>query len=136
MFHAQIAQRTFNTPLLVEPSKAMAFLSGLGPRVTGRQLQPTLDFATRLSTLGKNMWIRFVLVPGLTDAVDNVERIAEFVETLDCVERLEVLPFHQLGRDKWEATGEPYLLGDTPTPTPELIARVKGQFAAHGINVM
>jgi len=105
-------------------------------RVTGRQLQPTLDFATRLSTLGKNMWIRFVLVPGLTDAVDNVERIAEFVETLDCVERLEVLPFHQLGRDKWEATGEPYLLGDTPTPTPELIARVKGQFAAHGINVM
>jgi signal peptide peptidase SppA len=39
MFHAQIAQRAFNTPLLVEPSKAMAFLSGLGPRITGRQLQ-------------------------------------------------------------------------------------------------
>ena len=38
MFHAQIAQRAFNTPLLVEPSKAMAFLSGLGPRITGRQL--------------------------------------------------------------------------------------------------
>src|SRR6187431_661304 len=92
-------------------------------RVTGRQLQPTLDFATRLSALGKNMWIRFVLVPGLTDAEDNVERIAEFVETLDCVERLEVLPFHQLGRDKWAATGEPYLLEDTPAPTPELIER-------------
>jgi pyruvate formate lyase activating enzyme len=105
-------------------------------RVTGRQLQPTLDFATRLSTLGKNMWIRFVLVPGLTDAEENVEAIAAFVETLDCVERLEVLPFHQLGRDKWEATGEPYLLGETPTPTPELLERVKGQFAAHGINVM
>ena len=41
MFHAQIAQRTFNTPLLVEPSKAMAFLSGLGPRITGRQLRMT-----------------------------------------------------------------------------------------------
>ena len=39
MFHAQIAQRAFNTPLLVEPSKAMAFLSGLGPRITGRQLR-------------------------------------------------------------------------------------------------
>ena len=41
MFHAQIAQRAFNTPLLVEPSKAMAFLSGLGPRITGRQLRLT-----------------------------------------------------------------------------------------------
>ncbi len=82
-------------------------------RVTGRQLQPTLDFATRLSGLGKTMWIRFVLVPGLTDAEENVEAIAAFVETLDCVQRLEVLPFHQLGRDKWEATGEPYLLEDT-----------------------
>ena len=82
------------------------------------------------------MWIRFVLVPGLTDAVENVEAIASFVETLDCVQRLEVLPFHQLGRSKWEATGEPYLLEDRETPTPELIARVKGQFAAHGINVM
>ena len=39
MFHAQIAQRAFNTPLLVEPSKAIAFLSGLGPRITGRQLR-------------------------------------------------------------------------------------------------
>ena len=39
MFHAQIAQRAFNTPLLVEPSKTMAFLSGLGPRITGRQFQ-------------------------------------------------------------------------------------------------
>ena len=105
-------------------------------RVTGRPLQPTLDFATRLSTLGKTMWIRFVLVPGLTDAVENVEAIATFVETLDCVQRLEVLPFHQLGRSKWEATGEPYLLEDRETPTPELIARVKAQFAAHGIRVM
>ena len=41
MFHAQIAQRAFNTPLLVEPSKAMAVLSGLGPRITGRQLRLT-----------------------------------------------------------------------------------------------
>jgi len=105
-------------------------------RVTGRPLQPTLDFANRLSTLGKTMWIRFVLVPGLTDEVENVEQIASFVETLDGVQRLEVLPFHQLGRDKWIATGEPYLLGDTEPPSAELIARVKGQFAAHGINVM
>lgn len=105
-------------------------------RVTGRPLQPTLDFARRLSAMGKTMWIRFVLVPGLTDAVENVDAVADFVATLDGVERLEVLPFHQLGREKWTATGEPYLLEHTSPPDAELIARVKGQFAARGITVM
>ncbi len=104
-------------------------------RVTGRPLQPTLDFANRLSRLGKTMWVRFVLVPGLTDAPENVEAIAEFVATLDGVERMEILPFHQMGKAKWEATGEPYLLGDNPTPTPELIARVKAQFESYGLPV-
>ncbi|WP_062287967.1 pyruvate formate-lyase-activating protein [Demequina phytophila] len=105
-------------------------------RVTGRPLQPTLDFARRLSDRGRTMWIRFVLVPGLTDAVDNVDAVADFVATLDGVARVEVLPFHQLGRDKWAATGEPYLLEDTPTPSHELLDRVRGQFAARGITVM
>jgi pyruvate formate lyase activating enzyme len=104
-------------------------------RVTGRPLQPTLDFANRLSRLGKTMWVRFVLVPGLTDAPENVEAIAEFVATLDGVARMEILPFHQLGRAKWEATGEPYLLENTQPPSHELVARVKGQFEAHGLKV-
>ena len=104
-------------------------------RVTGRPLQPTLDFANRLSRLGKTMWIRFVLVPGLTDAPENVEAIAEFVATLDGVARVEILPFHQLGRAKWAATGEPYLLENTLPPSHELVARVKGQFEAHGLKV-
>lgn len=104
-------------------------------RVTGRPLQPTLDFATRLSGLGKKMWVRFVLVPDLTDAEDNVEAIAAFVATLNGVERMEILPFHQLGRAKWDATGEPYLLENTAPPSKELIARVKAQFESHGLNV-
>ena len=104
-------------------------------RVTGRPLQPTLDFATRLSTIGKTMWVRFVLVPGLTDDADNVEAIAAFVSGLNGVERMEILPFHQMGRSKWEATGEPYLLNDTQPPSAELIARVKAQFEAHGLTV-
>ena len=61
---------------------------------------------------------------------------AHFTAGLTCVERLEVLPFHQLGREKWLATGEPYLLENTRSPSPELIERVKGQFAEYGINVM
>lgn len=105
-------------------------------RVTGRALQPTLDFARRLSERGTAMWIRFVLVPGLTDAVDNVEAVADIVAALRGVQRLEVLPFHQLGREKWAATGEPYLLADTHPPEPALVQRVKGQFARRGITVM
>lgn len=104
-------------------------------RVTGRPLQPTLDFATRLSTLGKKMWVRFVLVPDLTDAEENVEAIAAFVATLDGVDRMEILPFHQMGKSKWEGTGEPYLLEDAQPPSKELIARVKAQFESHGLNV-
>lgn len=104
-------------------------------RVTGRPLQPTLDFAERLSRLGKTMWVRFVLVPGLTDAEDNVDAIGRFVATLDGVERMEILPFHQMGRSKWEAAGEPYLLGDTEPPSAELIARVKAQLEGYGLPV-
>ena len=104
-------------------------------RVTGRPLQPTLDFAERLSRLGKTTWIRFVLVPGLTDAEENVDAIGKFVATLDGVQRMEILPFHQMGKAKWAATGEPYLLADTPTPTPGLIARVKAQLELYGLPV-
>ncbi len=110
-------------------------LSDTYRRVTGRPLEPTLDFAQRLSRLGKTTWIRFVLVPGLTDAPENIDALGTFVATLDGVERMEILPFHQLGKAKWEATGEPYLLADTPTPTPELIARVKAQLESYGLPV-
>ncbi|MDO5676254.1 MAG: pyruvate formate-lyase-activating protein [Propionibacteriaceae bacterium] len=103
-------------------------------RTTGRELQPTLDFSRRLAERGNRMWIRFVLVPGLTDDEANVAAIAEHVATLGpAVERVEVLPFHQMGRDKWESLGLPYELEDTEPPSNELIARVMGQFEALGL---
>jgi pyruvate formate lyase activating enzyme len=104
-------------------------------RLTGRPLQPTLDFARRLSALGRTMWVRFVLVPGLTDDEANVDAVAEFVATLQGVERVEVLPFHQMGREKWEASGESYLLGDAEPPGAEPIERVRAQFRSRGLIV-
>ncbi|MBN2177773.1 MAG: pyruvate formate lyase-activating protein [Demequinaceae bacterium] len=103
--------------------------------VTGRELEPTLDFARRLSALGRTMWVRFVLVPGLTDAVENVDAVADFAAGLRGVERVEVLPFHQMGRAKWDAAGERYLLGDTAPPDEELIERVRDQFRSRGLLV-
>jgi pyruvate formate lyase activating enzyme len=104
-------------------------------RVTGQSLQPTLDYARRLSDLRRPMWIRYVLVPGLTDAVDNVEKVAEFVATLESVERVEILRFHQMGMDKWDKLGIDYALRDTLPPTPELAERVRGQFRSRGLTV-
>jgi pyruvate formate lyase activating enzyme len=104
-------------------------------KVTGRDLAPTLRFAERLSKIGKPAWVRFTLVPGHTDDPDNVEGIAKFVAPMKNVEWVEVQPFHQLGAFKWKAMGLPYEHETTPTPTPDLIARVIGQFRAAGCNV-
>lgn len=105
-------------------------------KTTGRPIEPTLKFGRRLSEANKKMWIRFVLVPGLTDAQENVEAVAEYAASLGkSVERLEILPFHQMGRDKWAKLNLSYVLEDTPTPSRELIERVKEQFQAHGLNV-
>ncbi len=104
-------------------------------RVTGRDLQPTLDFGRRLAAAGTEIWVRYVLVPGLTDGPANVDAVADYVATLDTVSRVEVLPFHQMGRDKWETLGLRYQLEETRAPTPELVDRVRGQFRARGLTV-
>ncbi|SFR03147.1 pyruvate formate lyase activating enzyme [Lentzea waywayandensis] len=103
--------------------------------VTGGEVAPTLEFARRLSALHKPMWIRFVLVPGHTDAEDNVAGIASFVSTLDAVERVEVLPFHKLGAPKYAALGIPFPLADVPSPDTDLVRRVRDQFAGCGVPV-
>ena len=103
--------------------------------VTGRDLAPTLRFAERLASLGKPTWVRFTLVPGFTDDPANVEGIAKFVAPMKNVEWVEVQPFHQLGAFKWKAMKLDYKNADTPTPTPDLIARVIEQFRTAGCRV-
>ncbi|MEV6349722.1 pyruvate formate-lyase-activating protein [Actinoplanes sp. NPDC051851] len=101
---------------------------------TGR-LAPTAAFAHRLGDLGKPIWVRFVLVPGLTDAVPNVEAVAALAASVPTVERVEVLPFHRLGVGKYEALGIPFPLATTAAPAPELLDRVHAQFRDHGLTV-
>ena len=103
--------------------------------VTSADLEPTLRFARRLSDRGNRMWLRYVLVPGLTDAEDDVEKVARFMSTLAHVERVEVLPFHQLGAGKWADLRLPYQLADVPPAAPELVRRAEAQFRAHGLAV-
>lgn len=103
--------------------------------VTRHPLQPTLDFARRLSDLGRPMWVRLCLVPGLTDGQENVEKIADFCATLKSLERVEVLPFHQMGREKWHKLGLHYTLENVEPPVPELTERVRAQFRGHRLTV-
>jgi pyruvate formate lyase activating enzyme len=104
-------------------------------RITNQPLQPTLDYARRLSDMGRPMWIRYVLVPDLSDGVDNVQKVADFCAGLKTVERVEILRFHQLGSDKWDRLGLDYKLAKTESPSAELTERVRGQFRDRGLTV-
>lgn len=103
-------------------------------RVTQRDLEPTLRFAERLAAMNKPVWVRYVLVPGLTDDPANIDRVAKLVAPMRNVEWVEVLPFHQLGAFKWKHLGLAYALGDFPPASPDLVARVLGQFRDAGCN--
>ncbi|MHA2788946.1 pyruvate formate-lyase-activating protein [Corynebacterium sp. S7] len=103
-------------------------------KVTSRELQPTIDFGDRLNKLGKKVWIRFVLVPGLTDSDENINNVADIVEKWkDNVQRVEVLPFHNMGADKWRNIGFDYQLEDVKPPTPEATEHARNIFRSRGL---
>ncbi|MFE0552618.1 pyruvate formate-lyase-activating protein [Streptomyces pilosus] len=111
-----------------------SFDAGTYRRLTGGDLAPTLDFATRLRRLGKRVWIRYVLVPGRTDDPEAIDGLAGFLAGLGSVERVDILPFHKLGAAKYDALGIPFALRDTPVPDPALVERVRGQFRRRGLS--
>ncbi len=105
-------------------------------KVTRRELQPTIDFGDRLNAIGKPVWIRFVVVPGLTDDPENVANVAKIVSRWKSnVERVEVLPFHNMGADKWHELGYPYTLEDTKPPKPEDVEEIREVFRKEGFVV-
>ncbi|HEY8339893.1 MAG TPA: pyruvate formate-lyase-activating protein [Egibacteraceae bacterium] len=104
-------------------------------RLTGGDIAPTLRFGRRVADRGIAIVIRFVLVPGITDAPDNVDGVAAYAASLPTVERVDVLPLHHLGAPKYEALGIPYPLAGVPTPTPDEVEAVRARFRAHGLAV-
>jgi len=104
-------------------------------RITGMDNAPVLAFARRLAARRRPMWLRYVLVPGLTDRADDLARIAEFAAGLGNVEQVELLPFHQLGRFKWERLGMRYELQDAAAPSPEQTEQAIAVFRSVGLEV-
>ncbi|WP_245623118.1 pyruvate formate-lyase-activating protein [Spirillospora albida] len=103
-------------------------------RLTGRELAPTLRFAERLAELGKPVWVRYVLVPGHTDAPEEVEGVASFVAAMPNVEHVDILPFHRLGTAKYDRLGLPFPLADVEPPSADIVARTREMFQAHGVD--
>jgi pyruvate formate lyase activating enzyme len=105
-------------------------------RLTGNDNQPVHAFARRLAAQRRPVWIRFVIVPGWTDNLEEVGHMADFAAGLGNVERVDVLPFHQLGRFKWEQLGMEYQLRDAQPPSREKIEEVIARFRATGLNAV
>jgi pyruvate formate lyase activating enzyme len=105
-------------------------------RVTSWELTPTLEFARRLSRRGTHVWVRYVLVPGLTDDPDNIAAVADFVATLSGVDRVEISPYHEFGAQKYEALGWTYPLAGVEPPTKQQVKAAGAIFEQRGLLVM
>jgi pyruvate formate lyase activating enzyme len=102
-------------------------------RLTGMDNGPTLAFARRLAGRRTPVWVRYVLVPGWSDDPEEVAGVAGFAASLGNVTRVDVLPFHQMGRFKWKALGLEYSLDDVQPPPAETVDRVCRVFRAAGL---
>lgn len=102
-------------------------------KVTRKPLAPTLNFAERLTRMEKPLWVRFVLVPGLNDEADHLRRVARVIADLPTVERVEILPFHQMASFKYEKLGLTYALQDTPEAAPGDVVRAWNLFSEEGV---
>ena len=93
--------------------------------LTGHGNENILDCARYLDEIGKPIWIRHVLVPGITDNDDYLKQTRAFIDTLSNVQKVEVLPYHTLGTFKYEEMGIPYRLEGVEPPSAERIANAK-----------
>lgn len=101
--------------------------------LTARPLEPTLKFIEYISEINKPVWIRYVLVPGFTDDEKDLNQWATYVSRFENVERVDILPFHQMGIHKWEQLGEQYKLKDVPAPTRLEVEKAEDIFRSYGL---
>ena len=93
--------------------------------LTGVSNKKELAFARYLSDINKPMWIRQVLVPGITDKEDDLLKLKDFINSLNSVEKVEILPYHDMGKFKWEKLGFKYPLEGVPVATSEDVLKAK-----------
>jgi pyruvate formate lyase activating enzyme len=93
--------------------------------ITGRPNSRTLETAEWLEQHNHPFWLRYVLVPGLSDFEEDLRALGEHFAGYKCIERVELLPYHRLGVHKYEAMGWAYQLPDTKENTPEQLKKAE-----------
>ncbi len=97
--------------------------------ITGASNKNTFETLDYLESINKPVWIRHVIVPGLTLQKEHLTNLAQKLKNYSCIEQIEILPFHKMGEFKWEGLDEPYKLTNTPTPTADQVKEAKQIFA-------
>lgn len=101
--------------------------------LTGVSNEPTLKLANYLSSINKPMWVRYVLVPHITDNMEDINSLGKFLSNLNNIEKLEVLPFHKMGEFKWDELGYDYELKNTRPPSEDSVKKVIDVFRGYGL---
>lgn len=101
--------------------------------LTGQDNQNALSILRYCEEVGKPVWIRHVMVPGLTLQTDKLKRLAARLKGYRCIKKVELLPFHKMGEYKWEELHIPYSLADTLEPTKDEVAKAKAIFLQNGL---
>ena len=104
-------------------------------QITGRGMDNTLDILNRCENTGKPVWIRHVLVPGLTLDREQLHKLGRLLKPYRCIQRVELLPFHKMGEYKWEVLGQPYTLASTQPPEPEQVEEARFLLQGYGLEV-
>ena len=103
--------------------------------LTARPLEPTLKFMEYLNEIQKPVWVRYVLVPQFSDDEQDLNDWAQYVSQFKIVERVDILPFHQMGIHKWEQIGKDYKLKDIKPPTNEEVKKAEDIFKKYNLPV-
>lgn len=102
--------------------------------LTSKPLQPTLDFMEYLAEIEKPVWLRYVLIPDFTDNEEDLNNWAKYVSRFNNVERVDILPFHQMGLHKWEQIGKEYKLKGIQPPSNDDLKKVEKIFRSYNLN--
>ena len=105
-------------------------------RLTGRSNEQTLKTAQWLEEHDRPFWLRYVLVPGISDFEEDIRALGEHFRNFRMLQRVEILPYHTLGIHKYESLGQEYMLKETPHNTPEQLERAKLLFSEYFDNVI
>ncbi|MCL2592740.1 MAG: pyruvate formate-lyase-activating protein [Defluviitaleaceae bacterium] len=101
--------------------------------LTGAELTPTLKFLNHTKEIGLPVWVRFVLVPGITDNIADIKEMAKFLSSFENIKKVDILPFHKMGEHKWELLKIDYQLKNTRSPSKFEVDKVKDIFAKYSL---